>query len=66
MTCQKVVIEADSIMAMYKKMTGSVTAVQAAKNLIQDSSSLSGKGDGSDSEFLTSLLTKDAADIKMD
>eukprot|EP00584_Thalassiosira_punctigera_P003794 CAMPEP_0172538826 /NCGR_PEP_ID=MMETSP1067-20121228/10138_1 /TAXON_ID=265564 ORGANISM="Thalassiosira punctigera, Strain Tpunct2005C2" /NCGR_SAMPLE_ID=MMETSP1067 /ASSEMBLY_ACC=CAM_ASM_000444 /LENGTH=742 /DNA_ID=CAMNT_0013324401 /DNA_START=25 /DNA_END=2253 /DNA_ORIENTATION=- len=57
---QKVVMEADAVMAMDEKATGSVEAIRAAKSSIRDSSS------EDDSESLTSALTKDAQDIKTD
>lgn len=56
---QKVVIEAEAVMAMDDKAGDSVKAVRAAKTSIQDST-------GGDSESLTNALTKDAADIKVD
>mmetsp|Transcript_6778 Transcript_6778/g.11861 ORF Transcript_6778/g.11861 Transcript_6778/m.11861 type:complete len:706 (+) Transcript_6778:147-2264(+) len=56
---QKVVMEADAVMAMDEKAAGSAKAVRAAKSSIEGST-------GGDSESLTDALTKDAQDIKID
>lgn len=57
---QKVVMEAEAVIALDEKAAGSVTAVRAAEASIQESVVESGSG------ALASALAKDATDIKVD